>query len=175
VIKPAKITAVLVVVLSLAGITFAQEAAKNHGGGGGGAGNSAAVDPGVQTGHRGTGATIINPSSDPTGYTTFFDDGLARFQEVEQVSKAVNVGLGPRFILRLAGPARPSIPNSRLSPRGSHRETAPRVSLPPMAQPVKPASRSSLTRTARSTRVPPTAEWKPSSRFQAVPTPALAT
>ena len=96
-IKPAKITAVLVVVLSLAGITFAQEAAKNHGGGGGGAGNSAAVDPGVQTGHRGTGATIINPSSDPTGYTTFFDDGLARFQEVEQVSKAVNVGLGPRF------------------------------------------------------------------------------
>ena len=60
-------------------------------------GNGGGVDPGVQTTSRGTGGTIIDPSSDPTGYTAFFEDGLARFQEVESVSNAANVGLGPRF------------------------------------------------------------------------------
>jgi len=54
-------------------------------------------DPGVQSGNRGTGATIINPNNDPSGFTAFFQDGLSRFQEVEQVSNANNVGLGPRF------------------------------------------------------------------------------
>ncbi len=83
-IKPAKITSVLVVVLSLAGITFAQK--KDPPG---------AVDPGVQTASRGTGATII--VADPNGYLSFFENGLARFQEVETVSKSANVGLGPRF------------------------------------------------------------------------------
>jgi len=53
-------------------------------------------DPGVQTGNRGTGASIIG-SNDPNGFTAFFQDGLARFQEVENVSNADNVGLGPRF------------------------------------------------------------------------------
>jgi len=95
VIQPAKITAVLVVVLSLAGATFAQH--HGGGGGGGGGGTGAAVDPGVQAASRGTGATIISPRNDPTGYTAFFADGLARFQAVEQVSNAANVGLGPRF------------------------------------------------------------------------------
>jgi CxxC motif-containing protein (DUF1111 family) len=99
VIKPAKITAVLVVVLSIAGMTFAQadrfnhrDAAKSDHFGGGGA-----VDPGVQSRSRGTGATIINPRNDPTGYTVFFEDGLVRFQAVETVSNSANVGLGPRF------------------------------------------------------------------------------
>ena len=54
-------------------------------------------DPGVQSGNRGTGATIINPNNDPNGFTAFFQDGLSRFQEVENVSNADNVGLGPRF------------------------------------------------------------------------------
>ena len=54
-------------------------------------------DPGVQSANRGTGATIINPSNDPNGFTAFFEDGLSRFQEVEDVSNADNVGLGPRF------------------------------------------------------------------------------
>ncbi|MGA9670847.1 MAG: di-heme oxidoredictase family protein [Terracidiphilus sp.] len=63
----------------LAGIGFAQQ------------------DPGVQSGSRGTGATIINPNNDPNGFTAFFEDGLGRFQEVESVSNAANVGLGPRF------------------------------------------------------------------------------
>jgi hypothetical protein len=100
VIKPAKITAVLVVVLSLAGVTFAQAdfgndrggAAKNHPGGGG-----SAVDPGVQARNRGTGQSLISSSNDPTSYQAFFEDGLDRFQEVESVAKAANVGLGPRF------------------------------------------------------------------------------
>jgi CxxC motif-containing protein (DUF1111 family) len=66
-------------VLLFAGMTFAQ------------------TDPGVQSASRGTGATIINPANDPHGFTAFFQDGLARFQEVEAVSSAANVGLGPRF------------------------------------------------------------------------------
>jgi CxxC motif-containing protein (DUF1111 family) len=63
--------------LFLAGIAFAQ------------------TDPGVQSGNRGTGATII--TSDPNGFLPFFTDGQGRFQELENVSNAANVGLGPRF------------------------------------------------------------------------------
>jgi CxxC motif-containing protein (DUF1111 family) len=58
---------------------------------------SAQTDPGVQSASRGTGATIINPSNDPNGFTAFFNDGLNRFQEVETVSGSANNGLGPRF------------------------------------------------------------------------------
>ena len=63
-------------------------------------------DPGVQSGVRtgtfagitvSTGGPLINPNNDPNGFTAFFEDGLSRFQEVEQVSNADNVGLGPRF------------------------------------------------------------------------------
>ncbi|HTW31913.1 MAG TPA: di-heme oxidoredictase family protein [Candidatus Sulfotelmatobacter sp.] len=57
----------------------------------------AQTDPGVQSASRGTGATIINPSSDPNGFTAFFNDGLNRFQEAETVSNSANTGLGPRF------------------------------------------------------------------------------
>jgi CxxC motif-containing protein (DUF1111 family) len=57
----------------------------------------AQTDPGVQSGNRGTGATLINPGNDPKGFYPFFQDGLARFQEVETVSNSANVGLGPRF------------------------------------------------------------------------------
>jgi CxxC motif-containing protein (DUF1111 family) len=55
-------------------------------------------DPGVQTANRGTGASII-PSNDTTGFLTFFNDGLSRFQDVESVSNSPNGnnGLGPRF------------------------------------------------------------------------------
>lgn len=58
---------------------------------------SAQTDPGVQSASRGTGATIIDPSNDPNGFTAFFNDGLNRFQEVETVSNSANTGLGPRF------------------------------------------------------------------------------
>jgi len=59
----------------------------------------AQTDPGVQSGNRGTGATIINPANDPNGFTAFFNDGLGRFQDVESVSNSPNGnnGLGPRF------------------------------------------------------------------------------
>ena len=74
---------------------------RNHNSGGSGSGSSSggdpAVDPGVQTTPRGTGDTVINASNDPTGYTAFFEDGLARFQVIEAVSNAENTGLGPRF------------------------------------------------------------------------------
>ena len=54
-------------------------------------------DPGVQSANRGTGATIINPSNDPNGFTAFFEDGQTRFAAVEDVSALPNNGLGPRF------------------------------------------------------------------------------
>lgn len=58
----------------------------------------AQTDPGVQSSNRGTGATLI-PASDTTGFLTFFNDGLSRFQDVESVSNSPtgNNGLGPRF------------------------------------------------------------------------------
>jgi CxxC motif-containing protein (DUF1111 family) len=81
VIKTAKVASVFtwLLVLLLASTAFAQ------------------TDPGVQSGNRGTGGTIINPANDPNGFTAFFQDGLVRFQELENVSNAANVGLGPRF------------------------------------------------------------------------------
>ncbi len=54
-------------------------------------------DPGVQSGNRGTGSTLIDPANDPNGFTAFFQDGLTRFQTVETVSGSPNFGLGPRF------------------------------------------------------------------------------
>jgi CxxC motif-containing protein (DUF1111 family) len=92
VINPAKITSVLVVVLSLAGMTLAQTF--NHRAGRGSSQGGDSIDPGVQTAPRGTGDTIINPEN---SYTAFFLDGQARFQTVETVSDSANVGLGPRF------------------------------------------------------------------------------
>jgi CxxC motif-containing protein (DUF1111 family) len=71
-------------------------------GGGGNNNNSQAQDPGVQSGTRtsaagiSTGQTLI-PASDPSGFLSFFNDGLNRFQEVETVNNSANVGLGPRF------------------------------------------------------------------------------
>jgi CxxC motif-containing protein (DUF1111 family) len=80
VISRSKLASVLVLmVLFLAGTAFTQ------------------TDPGVQSGNRGTGATLIDPPNDPNGYYAFFEDGLNRFQEVETVSNSANVGLGPRF------------------------------------------------------------------------------
>jgi CxxC motif-containing protein (DUF1111 family) len=73
--KPASISTLAV--LFLVGMAFAQ------------------TDPGVQSGNRGTGATII--TSDPNGFLPFFADGQSRFQEVEAVSNSANNGLGPRF------------------------------------------------------------------------------
>ena len=102
-IQPAKITFVLGVVLSLAGMTVAQVvpnrqfgSRRKATGSGSGSGSDPAVDPGVQTAPRGTGASIItNVATDP--YFAFFEDGLARFETIETVNDSENVGLGPRF------------------------------------------------------------------------------
>ena len=80
-IKTAKFASVLTLAaLLLAGIAFAQ------------------TDPGVQSGNRGTGAALSSVlSNSPSGILAFFNDGQARFQEVQAVSGAANNGLGPRF------------------------------------------------------------------------------
>ena len=51
-------------------------------------------DPGVQSGNRGTGAALASvQANDNSGILEYFNDGLARFQEVDAVAN----GLGPRF------------------------------------------------------------------------------
>jgi CxxC motif-containing protein (DUF1111 family) len=66
----------------------------------------AQTDPGVRSGpiNGQSGATATNPlplasvaANSPTGSLEFFQNGLARFQEVEVVSGGANNGLGPRF------------------------------------------------------------------------------
>jgi hypothetical protein len=52
------------------------------------------VDPGVRAGTPGGGMPLRGLTSDET---VFFNDGLARFLEVESVTHGANNGLGPRF------------------------------------------------------------------------------
>jgi CxxC motif-containing protein (DUF1111 family) len=55
-------------------------------------------DPGVQAASRGTGAAVASVQADtPAGILAFFNNGLARFQDVEMVAGAGTPGLGPRF------------------------------------------------------------------------------
>jgi len=64
------------------------------------------TDPGVRSGpiNGQSGATATSPlplasvaANSPTGSLEFFQNGLARFQEVEVVAGGANNGLGPRF------------------------------------------------------------------------------
>jgi CxxC motif-containing protein (DUF1111 family) len=55
---------------------------------------AAPVDPGVRGGPAGAGAALKGLTADEIA---FFQDGQARFAEVEVVSKGANNGLGPRF------------------------------------------------------------------------------
>jgi CxxC motif-containing protein (DUF1111 family) len=78
--KTGKLTLVATLAVFLAGLAFAQ------------------TDPGVQSGNRGTGVALPSVlENDNPGILAFFNDGLARFQEVESVSGGANNGLGPRF------------------------------------------------------------------------------
>jgi len=53
-----------------------------------------AVDPGMQSASRGTGTALSTVLSDDNpGILSFYNDGLARFQEIDGTSE----GLGPRF------------------------------------------------------------------------------
>jgi CxxC motif-containing protein (DUF1111 family) len=52
------------------------------------------VDPGVRGGPAGAGTPLQGLTADET---VFFQDGQARFAEVEVVTKGANNGLGPRF------------------------------------------------------------------------------
>jgi CxxC motif-containing protein (DUF1111 family) len=52
------------------------------------------VDPGVRGGPAGTGTPLKGLTADETA---FFQDGQARFADVEAVTKGANNGLGPRF------------------------------------------------------------------------------
>ena len=75
-IKTTKLASITFAMLFLAGIALAQ------------------TDPGVQSGNRGTGAALSSVlANDNPGILAFFNDGLARFQEVDTTAN----GLGPRF------------------------------------------------------------------------------
>jgi CxxC motif-containing protein (DUF1111 family) len=54
----------------------------------------APVDPGVRAGGPGAGTPLNGLTADETA---FFQDGQARFAEVEVVQNGLNIGLGPRF------------------------------------------------------------------------------
>jgi len=54
----------------------------------------ALVDPGVRGGPAGGGTPLKGLTADETA---FFQDGLARFAEIETVTNGTNNGLGPRF------------------------------------------------------------------------------
>src|SRR5271167_1534466 len=54
----------------------------------------APVDPGVRGGPASAGTPLKGLSADETA---FFQDGLARFMDIEVVTKGSNNGLGPRF------------------------------------------------------------------------------
>ena len=58
------------------------------------AGSKNPVDPGVRSGPAGAGTPLKGLTADETA---FFQDGQARFLEIEVVSKGPNNGLGPRF------------------------------------------------------------------------------
>ena len=55
---------------------------------------SGPVDPGVRGGPTGAGTPLKGLTADETA---FFQDGQARFAEIEVVTKGANNGLGPRF------------------------------------------------------------------------------
>ena len=55
---------------------------------------SAPVDPGVRGGPAGAGTPLKGLTADETA---FFQDGQARFADIEAVTKGSNNGLGPRF------------------------------------------------------------------------------
>jgi CxxC motif-containing protein (DUF1111 family) len=55
---------------------------------------SGPVDPGVRDGSAGVGGPLKGLTADETA---FFVDGMARFAEVDGVTKGANNGLGPRF------------------------------------------------------------------------------
>jgi Di-haem oxidoreductase, putative peroxidase len=56
--------------------------------------SSAPADPGVRGGPVGAGTPLKGLTADETA---FFQDGQARFAEIEVVTKGANNGLGPRF------------------------------------------------------------------------------
>ncbi|HWZ99435.1 MAG TPA: di-heme oxidoredictase family protein [Candidatus Dormibacteraeota bacterium] len=55
---------------------------------------SAPIDPGVRGGSAGAGAPLNGLTADEAA---FFQDGKARFADIETVTKGANNGLGPRF------------------------------------------------------------------------------
>ena len=148
-IKTGKLASVLtLVVLFLAGMASAQ------------------TDPGVQSGNRGTGAALIRAGERPERLLAFFNDGLASlprsgdgFQRPSATS-AWDRALTPisavhaTHNLRSAVQGLPPIHNSSSPATGSHPATPCPLSLPPMARPLKPGSRSSLITTIGSGRTP---------------------
>src|ERR1700688_4356928 len=55
---------------------------------------TAPVDPGVRGGAAGAGTALKGLTADENA---FFQDGLARFSQIESVTGGQNNGLGPRF------------------------------------------------------------------------------
>ena len=78
--------AILVLALAASVYTFAQSSSTPP--------SSGPVDPGVRTGPPSVGGSLSGLTADETA---FFQDGRARFADIEVVTGGANNGLGPRF------------------------------------------------------------------------------
>jgi CxxC motif-containing protein (DUF1111 family) len=86
-VKLVSVSIVIAALLLLVGVAVAQTNS-----------SSSIQDPGPQAASRGTGAALPSVQADtPAGILAFFNDGLARFQDVEAVAGSGTPGLGPRF------------------------------------------------------------------------------
>ena len=83
----------VIAVLAICGCNVEQTNPGSNSGSGSGP-TSGAIDPGVRGGPAGAGGPLNGLTADETA---FFQDGVARFAEVEVVTKGANNGLGPRF------------------------------------------------------------------------------
>src|ERR1700730_11385151 len=78
--------AILVLAFAASVYTFAQSSSTPP--------SSGPVDPGVRTGPPSAGGPLSGLTADATA---FFQDGQARFADIEAVTGGANNGLGPRF------------------------------------------------------------------------------
>ncbi len=93
--------------------------------------SSAAKDPGVRAGSVNAGTPLSGLTASQLQY---FQDGLTRFQEIDQV---VN-GLGPRSTPTVAAAAMRSLPQAALAPPPPNTRTLARIRRSRLPQPAAP-------------------------------------
>src|SRR5258708_32227390 len=86
--------AILALAFAASLYTLAQSSSTSQNSGPSSGPGSGPVDPGVRTGPPSAGGPLSGLTADETA---FFQDGQARFADIEVVTEGANNGLGPRF------------------------------------------------------------------------------